>query len=293
MQDQFEQARPRLMGLAYRILGSVAEAEDAVQDTSLKWLAADQSSIANPAAWLTTVCTRRCLDVLKSAQHARVDYVGTWLPEPLHTQTGEVSPEDALDLAGSLSTAFLLLLERLTPKERAAYLLHEIFDRPYEEIGSALSVSEPACRKLVSRARASVSAGKQRFAPSPENQKGLLQAFQAAISTGDTAELSSLLSTDVQLAADGGGKVIAARSIIYGKDKVLRFIERALCVAWGDDGTAFNELNGQHALVYGDLSAPTSTVSFELGEKGKIERIYIMRNPDKLAAIQKGAISVV
>src|SRR3546814_163350 len=156
----FESRRRQLTGLAYRILGTLAEAEDAVQDTFLKWREADQDAIDNPAAWLTTACTRRCLDLLRSARRRRVDYVGAWLPEPVHTVADD-TPESAAELASSLSTAFLLLLERLSPKERAAYLLHEIFDRPYPEVAAALGLHEAACRKLVSRAKAARSEGRR------------------------------------------------------------------------------------------------------------------------------------
>ena len=128
----FEAARPRLLGLAYRILGSRADAEDAVQDTFVKWQAADRSDVREPAAWLTTACTRRCLDILKAGARARVDYVGAWLPEPI--ATAALAAEDKLELAASLTTAFLLVLERLTPKERAAYLLHDIFETPYPAV---------------------------------------------------------------------------------------------------------------------------------------------------------------
>src|SRR5690606_23833462 len=152
----FEEARPGLRALAYRILGSYAEAEDAVQDTFVKWQAADSERIETPRAWLTTVCTRRCLDLLKAADRARVDYVGPWLPEPVATAAGEAPAE----LAESVATAFLLLLGRLTPKERAAYLLREIFDHDYAEVAAILRLQEAACRKLVSRAQAALRAGR-------------------------------------------------------------------------------------------------------------------------------------
>lgn len=154
----FEQRRPFLLGLAYRILGSRTEAEDVVQELFIKWLEADRASIATPAAWLTTACTRHCIDLLRSAHTSRVDYVGTWLPEPIHT-THQHSPEHMHELASSLSTAFLLLLERLTPKERAAYLLYEIFDMDYAQVAEAIGVQEAACRKLVSRAKAGLGSG--------------------------------------------------------------------------------------------------------------------------------------
>src|SRR5690242_21686362 len=141
----FEEARPRLLGLAYRILGSRADAEDAVQDTFLKWRTADHADIANPGGWLITTCTRRCIDLLRAAHRSRVDYVGTWLPEPMHMLTADPADEA---LGTSLTTAFLLMLERLTPKERAAYLLHEIFDMDYPDIAKALDMNQAACRQL-------------------------------------------------------------------------------------------------------------------------------------------------
>jgi RNA polymerase sigma-70 factor (ECF subfamily) len=180
-----------LLGLAYRILGSRADAEDAVQDTFIKWQGTDQSEIENPAAWLTTACTRRCIDLARAAHKTRVEYVGAWLPEPIQTSPDE---QDKLALAGSLQTAFLLVLERLTPKERAAYLLHEIFDVPYPEVARTLDMQEPACRKLVSRAKATIDQAKVRHVTPVDRQEQLLAAFEEALAAGSTDRLSSLLS---------------------------------------------------------------------------------------------------
>ena len=149
--EVFEKARPRLLSIAYRILGSRMDAEDAVQDTFLKWQAVDMDSIDAPGAWLTTTCTRRAIDMLRSASRSRVDYVGNWLPEPVQA-TSDNDVEAQMELSSSLSTAFLLALERLSPRERAAYLLHEIFEMPYADLAKSLDMSEPGCRKLVSRA---------------------------------------------------------------------------------------------------------------------------------------------
>ena len=162
--NSFETLRPRLLGLAYRMLGSMADAEDAVQDTYLKWRSADRRDIANPEAFLTTVCTRHCLDSLKAAHRKRVDYVGPWIPEPLQIDAG-TDPEADLARAESLTTAFLLMLERLSPKERAAFLLREVFGHSYGEVALALDVSEPACRQLVSRALKHVRNPEPRFVP--------------------------------------------------------------------------------------------------------------------------------
>ena len=227
----FESRRRHLLGLAYRILGSVAEAEDAVQDTFLRWRAADRDAIANPAAWLTTACTRRSLDLLKSARRTRVDYVGTWLPEPVRTAAVE-TPESSLELASSLSTAFLLLLERLSPKERAAYLLHEIFEQPYPDVAAALGLQEATCRKLVSRARASVGRPVARYAAPPDRQEALLEGFRGALASGRTERLSRLLSDDITLAADGGGRVAAIPHTLRGRSNVLAFVMDALRGHW-------------------------------------------------------------
>src|SRR5437773_1761997 len=198
----FEDARPRLLGLAYRILGSRADAEDAVQDCFFKWRDADRAQIQTPLAWLSSVCTRRCLDLLRVGDRARVNYVGPWLPEPIHPAT-----PPALDdkLATSLTTAFLLLLERLTPKERAAYLLHEIFDQPYAEIAAMLEMDEAACRKLVSRARQNIDHDRVRHVTPKETQDDLLHAFQWAVMSGSTNQLAALLSSDIRLTTDTGG----------------------------------------------------------------------------------------
>lgn len=174
----FEEARPVLLGLAYRILGSRADAEDVVQDTFLKWQAAGRGEILNPLAWLKTICTRRSIDLLRSAHRARVSYVGAWLPEPIHTAVGEGG---AGGLAVSLTTAFLLMLERLTPKERAAYLLHDIFEQSYPEIAATLDLNEAACRQLMSRARSHIERAQVRHVTPLERQEELLSTFQSAI----------------------------------------------------------------------------------------------------------------
>lgn len=164
--DMFETARPRLLGLAYRMLGSMADAEDAVQDTFLSWQKLDKASVANADAYLTTICTNRCLDGLKAAHRKRLDYVGPWIPEPLQL-AGDTDPEADLNRAQSLTTAFLLLLERLSPKERAAYLLREVFGTPYEDVAETLNLSVPSCRQLVSRAAKHIKDPASRFVPPP------------------------------------------------------------------------------------------------------------------------------
>lgn len=280
----FEQRRPFLLGLAYRILGSRAEAEDAVQELFIKWLEADRASITTPAAWLTTACTRHCIDVLRSAHTSRVDYIGTWLPEPIHT-THQDSPEHRLELASSLSTAFMLLLERLTPKERAAYLLHEIFDMDYPQVADAVGVHEAACRKLVSRAKASLGSAQTRYQPQPVRQNQLLSAFHNAIASGSTANLSAMLSEDVELCADSGGKASAIRETLSGIESVLDFIGQSLHAYWQTSEWLPVEINGAQGVIIKADGVITASMTFGFDETGRVNRVFIMRNPDKLAGL--------
>ena len=282
--EAFEQARPGLLGLAYRILGSRADAEDAVQDTFLKWQANDRGGIATPGAWLTTVCTRHCLDILRSADRARVDYVGTWLPEPVQTANDD-APEQASALASSLTTAFLLALQRLTPKERAAYLLHEIFDMPYPDVARTLDLQEPACRQLVARARMHIEQAKVRHVTPPDRQQRLLAAFGTAIATGSVDTLAGLLSDDVRLSADGGGKVSAARRVMHGPEEVLRFIQSGLHAWWASGRLEATTINGNRGFLQYDGDTIASAVSFAYDDQGRLTDVFIMRNPDKLARI--------
>lgn len=282
--DLFEARRPFLTGLAYRILGSLAEAEDAVQDTWLKWHGAERGAVSNPAAWLTATCTRRCIDMLRSARRARVDYVGAWLPEPIQTMTDE-SPESALELSSSLSLAFLLVLERLAPKERAAYVLREIFDQPYEDVAAALGVQETACRKLVSRARDRVGLAKPNSVVPKDRQEKLLAAFQAAIATGTTAQLAALMAEDIELRTDGGGKALALLQPLSGKADVLGFLGKILHRSWQGFKWQPADINGTRGALVFDGPQIVASISCACDEQGRLSRVYIMRNPDKLARI--------
>ncbi|WNG43933.1 sigma-70 family RNA polymerase sigma factor [Archangium minus] len=278
----FEQLRPTLLGLAYRMLGSRADAEDAVQDTFIKWQSADTDKIENPASWLTALCTRRCIDLARSAHRTRVDYLGPWLPEPLHTPS-ENEAENALSLASSLTTAFLLMLERLTPKERAAYLLHEIFDVSYTEAAKTLDIQESTCRKLVSRARASIDQAKVRHLTPVDRQEQLLTAFKAAVVGGDTAQLALLLSDDIELSADGGGKVPTVLRVLHGKAEVLEFITQKLRQYWSAYQWNASDINGGRGVILHEEGLATVAVSFAYDEAGRTTNIYIVRNPDKLS----------
>jgi len=274
----FEAARPALLGLAYRILASRADAEDVVQDCFLKWGQADRARVATPAAWLSTVCTRRCLDLLRAPHRSRTDYVGPWLPEPLHA----AAPADE-GLAMSLTTAFLLMLERLTPKERAAYLLHEVFDQPYPQIAATLEMQEAACRKLVSRAKAHIEAGKARHVTPRETQDRLLRAFQAAIVTGDAASLGTMLSSELRVTTDGGGKATAALRVLDG-EMALKFLANATGW-WAGYAWEITDLSGGRGAILTQDGAPMLTVSFGYDDGGRVSDIFITRNPDKLSRL--------
>lgn len=280
----FESRRPFLTGLAYRILGSLAEAEDAVQDTYLKWRALDLETVSNPAGWLTTACTRRCVDMLRAAHRSRVDYVGAWLPEPVQTVI-EDTPETAAELSSTLSLAFLLVLERLTPKERAAYLLREVFDQSYEDIAATLDMTETACRKLVSRARGRVGQAQAGSVVPKARQDELLSAFQAAIITGRTERLAALMREDIELRTDGGGKALALLHPLTCKADVLGFLGGTLSQYWADYVWRPASINGAQGVLVFEGARIVASVSFAWDEQGRLSDIYIMRNPDKLARL--------
>ncbi|MBS3647161.1 RNA polymerase sigma factor SigJ [Pseudaminobacter sp. 19-2017] len=284
----FEEARPRLLGLAYRILGSRAEAEDAVQDTFLRWQTVDVDSLASPGAWLTMVCTRRAIDMLRASYRSRVDYVGNWLPEPVHTVIHS-DAEAQMELSSSLSTAFLLMLERLTPKERAAYLLYEIFELSYADVASSLDMNEPACRKLVSRAKARVGDDQVRYRPSAERQEELLAAFEDAIRTGQPGPLAAMLASDVRLTADGGGKAATVIEILEG-NAVMAFLTERLNEWWAAYEWSFTDLNGSRGLVLREREKIVATVSFAYDSADRIADIFIVRNPDKLEGLGEARI---
>lgn len=271
----FEAHRRHLRGIAYRMLGSVSDAEDLVQEAYLRWRTLDASSVLEPRAMLTRIVTRLCLDHLKSARVRREHYVGTWLPEP-------VAAAD-LDGAADLSFALLLALERLSPRERAAFLLHDVFDVDYPSLAETLERSEVACRQLVARAREHVRREQPRFEPSPAETERLLSTFYAATLSGDASALAALLTEGATLYTDGGGKRRAALKPVHGADKVARFLIGVIKKAEGlgpngrVDPALLNGLPA--ALVYG--ADGLQAVAFEL-DGARIAAIYIVRNPDKL-----------
>jgi RNA polymerase sigma-70 factor, ECF subfamily len=280
----FEAHRGRLTGLAYRMLGSRADAEDTVQDAFLRWSGATaREPIANHEAFLVRVVTRLCLDRLKSARAKRETYVGPWLPEPV-ADGDALSPHTGAELAEDLSFALLLALDRLTPGERAAFLLHDVFDAPFSEIAATLNKSEAACRQLAARARKAVQAGR----PAPSAPQGehdrLLNAFAAAASTGDLAGLKAILAEHVVTLSDGGGRKSAALNPIFGADKTVRFlfgVDRKFKP--GQRALEAIEVNGAQGLAVRVDGALDSVLTIAV-EHGRIVAIYIVRNPDKLAA---------
>lgn len=289
--DAFERGRPQLMGIAYRLLGAISEAEDAVQDTAYKWFSGGFVYPDNPTAWLSAMCTNRCLDILKSAQRKRMDYVGPWLPEQFQSETTG-NPEEKLEISSSLNTAFLLLLERLTPKERAAYLLHDIFSMSFADVSTALGISNDHCRKLASRARKMIADERVRFTPAVDTQTRLLRQFQHALTSGDAQPLISALNEDVRLRADSGGEVTAIRDVLHGWEKVSDFIASVLAKAWvGAELRAF-EINGQPSLIVEKDGNPIASVSLAFSESNRIKDVFIMRHPAKLNQLVNTPIAI-
>ena len=284
--DPLAPHRGRLLGLAYRMLGSRSDAEDVVQDAYLRFAGAQD--VHNAEAFLVTIVTRLCLDRLKSARAQREVYVGPWLPEPVFDAEG-LSADAATELADDLSFALLLALDRLSPLERAAFLLHDVFDTPFPEIAAMLDRTEASCRQLASRARRAVRDNRPAPAATPDSHARLLQAFSDAVASGNVRQLAELLREDAVALTDGGGRKFAARNPIIGADKVARFfIGLAGKIAGQDVRIQPAVINGAvGALLYldGELDL---TLSMAIdGEK--IAAIYIVRNPDKLRHLPAAA----
>jgi RNA polymerase sigma-70 factor, ECF subfamily len=277
--DPLAPHRGRLLGLAYRMLGSRSDAEDVVQDAYLRFAGAQD--VHNAEAFLVTVVTRLCLDRLKSARAQREVYVGPWLPEPVFDADG-LSADTATELADDLSFALLLALDRLSPMERAAFLLHDVFDTPFTEIAAMLGRTEASCRQLASRARRAVRDNRPAPAATSDSHARLLQAFSDAVASGNVAQLAELLRADAVALTDGGGRKFAARNPIVGADKVARFfIGLAGKIAGQDVRIQPAVINGAvGALLYLDGELDLTLSMAISGEK--IAAIYIVRNPDKL-----------
>ncbi len=279
--DPFEAQRPTLLRLAYRMLGSVAEAEDAVQDAWLRWRRVEAGTVENPAAWLRRATTRLCLDQLKSARRRRETYVGTWLPEPV------VDADDPELLADDLTYTLMLALERLSPLERAAFLLHDVFETPLDEIASTLDRAPASVRQLAVRARRHVRTERPRYRVDPDAAKRIAAAFFEASRRGDVAGLTALLAEDVAVMSDGGGKVIAFPNTIVGRDRAVRLFG-GLARKYRDEFHLLETVtvDGQPALV--TAMGTTSQVTVLAIEGDRVAAIYIVRNPDKLSRIGGG-----
>jgi len=281
----FTETRPLLFSIAYRMLGSVADAEDIVQDAYLRWQRTPDLEVREPRAYLTTIVTRLAINQLKSARVQRETYVGPWLPEPLVTE--HVPDSSAtVELAESLSMAFLVMLERLSPIERAVLLLHDVFDFDYAEIARIVDKSEANCRQLLSRAKKHVVADEARFDVDREQAARLTQRFTDAVEAGDMAGMLAVLAEDITLWADGGGKVPgAALRPIHGADAVARFIaSRTERFATAERTSRAAEINGQPGFVVYASGRPLTALVFHVRD-GRIQTIYAVGNPDKLRSV--------
>lgn len=284
--EAFEHYRVLLFSIAYRMTGSGSDAEDLVQETYLRYQASASQEIVSLKAYLTTIITRLALDYLKSARITREQYMGTWLPEPVLTsEDGGFSLAD-LEQQEAISLAFLRLLEALSPPERAVFLLHEIFDYPFSEIGSMLEKSPANCRQIFHRARQALQDKRARFEPEPQRQRQLLLSFLSASQAGDMAALTSLLAQDAVSWSDGGGKVQTNLKPIYGQQAVARFWPSVMRKNQRPLTFTLAEINGGPATLFWEEGRLAGVISLTLNAEG-IQEIYALLNPEKLAYLQK------
>jgi RNA polymerase sigma-70 factor, ECF subfamily len=277
---QFHELRPALFSLAYRMLGTRADAEDVVQDAYLRWQSAGEDEIRSPKSYLTTVVARLSLDALKAARRKRETYIGPWLPEPLVEPPGT----QPMELAESLSIAFLRLLESLSPAERVAFLLREVFDSEYAEIAATLDTTEANCRQMVTRARKRLRDGQPRFSVDRSRHQEALQQFLTACATGDLSQLAATLSEDVVFYSDGGGKVAAAVNPIAGQDRVARFLVGVARKGASALRAQFADVNGEAGALLFDGNRLSAVLAIQLNEDGRIHGVFLIGNPEKLPA---------
>jgi RNA polymerase sigma-70 factor (TIGR02957 family) len=277
----FDHLRPRLQGIAYRMLGSVAEAEEVVQDAWLRWNEA-RAMLDNTEAWLVTVTTRLAIDRLRAAKVQREHYFGIWLPEPQISD--EPTPEQMVERADDVSVAFLSLLERLTPEARAAYLMREIFDADYDEVARTIGKSEAACRQLVHRAKAQLQDERPRHVVPAATHLQLMQRFTAALSSGDISSLKAMFVEDAELLGDGGGKVPSFGQPLLGGERVADVFIGARERYGSGHRVELALINGQWGVLRFIDGALESAQSFET-DGSRIVRVHVQRNPDKLARI--------
>lgn len=280
--DSLERFRARLFGIAYRMLGDVQESEDLVQETFLRWHQARHDDVVSEEAWLVAVITRLAIDRLRRAETERLRYVGQWLPEPI--ATSDIPPDHRAELASDLSMAFLVMLERLAPEERAAFLLREVFDAGYDEIARILAKTEPAVRQVVHRAKVRVRSGRPRFAPPAERQAELLRRFLDALAADDKETVLALFAADATFTSDGGGKVTAALKVLEGADRITRLFISLERKYPGVLAHEIIELNGQPAIgSYRNGVLAYATLFDTDGDR--ILAVYRVLNPDKLARL--------
>ncbi|MEU6026832.1 RNA polymerase sigma-70 factor [Streptomyces tauricus] len=284
--EVFEEHRSVLMGVAYRMLGRVADAEDVVQEAWLRWSGGDRSDVREPRAYLVRVTTRLALDRLRQARARNEAYVGPWLPEPYVTDFGDVVPDTAerAVLADSVSLAVLVVLESLSPLERAVFVLREAFGYPYAEIAVTLDRSEPAVRQLAGRARRHVEERRPRYEVDPVERRDLTERFLAAATEGDLEGLMSLLAPDVRLIGDSGGLAPAPVRVIESADKVGRFLGGVMRKGVSDATFRFLEVNGGPAFLVLSGDKPDSVFQLDIAD-GRIQCVYIIRNPQKLLSL--------
>ncbi|MFB7617332.1 RNA polymerase sigma-70 factor [Kitasatospora sp. NPDC056181] len=280
--EEFTAHRPRLFGLAYRLLGSAEEAEDAVQDAYLRWSGARRAEIGHPGAWLAKVVTNLCVNRLTSARVQREQYPGPWLPEPVLTEDGTLGPLESAEQRDAVSTALLVLLERLTPTERAVYVLREAFGYSHRDIAGVLDLGEANCRQLYRRAVQRVATPEARFTPAAEERRRLVASFVTAAREGDLAGLERLLAHDIVWWSDGGGRITSARRPVIGREKVLRFLLGTSERFGGGWEFTIAEVNGAAALVMHADGQLVSVASFDPRD-GVIAEVRVVLNPEKLA----------
>ena len=290
--ELFQAQRPRLFAVAYRMLGSASDAEDVVQDAWLRYSGARPADLRSPEAYLTTIVTRLCLDRLKSARASREEYVGPWLPEPLVTEAAP-GPERSVALAESVTLAFMVLLETLSPEERAVFLLREVFEHDYDAIAAMLDTTAANCRQLFHRAKEHIAERRPRFRDAAAEKRPLVGRFVNALIDGNAEALTSVLAEDVGFWSDGGGKVLAARRPVFGRDAVVTVlvgIRRTGPATVGVPLDAISvdviDINGEPAMVLRIGGRVDSVYTFTI-ENGAIAAIRIVRNPDKLKFLER------
>ncbi len=281
--EAFNQERKLLFAIAYRMTGSVVDSEDLLQETYLRWQNAPDEDITSPQAYLSTIVTRLAIDYLRSAKVHREVYIGPWLPEPLLTSEA-LSPYDSYEQQESISNAFLVLLETLSPVERAVFLLREVFDYEYREIAAIVNKSEANCRQLFKRARQRITEHQARFEVASEQQQELVEQFATACTTGDLHGLLNLLAEDIVIYTDGGGVVHAARNPVYGPDKVARFLLGVMNKTPERYTGEFVSLNGQPGIITYVDGHPFTTITLDI-QDGKLQNLYLVANPAKLAGL--------